>query len=288
MTAEKPQETRMTRADGVASGQTLLTPTGVPHNVHEVTVERDDYGVPAMITATLDDGSAVRMAASSTVRVGVDADAGPATGAVDVIPAEDGTPEAVVAHAAAIHPENQVVQELAARLGKGLNIKSGSNLQDVWDLAQVLFVDLSDTDNALMVTELVTGQGFDGNFARWKWIENCLAMAAYITYENGDFKASEEFATRLRTVDDAETDPLKAKVAATVRQRQLNEPTLYDREIQRASAAGEDATEKEWRALRLGTLMYLRTHGGSETLNPQELDRRINNELIAIRGIRTD
>ncbi|GAA1337509.1 DUF6707 family protein [Arthrobacter roseus] len=281
-------ETRPTRASAVSAGQRLLTPSGTAQHVREITVEQDDYGVPALVTATLDDGSTVRMAASSTVRVGVEADTAPATGPVDVIPAEDGTPEAVVAHAAAVHPESPAVQELAARLGKGLNIKSGSNLQDVRDLAHVLFVELLDTDNALMVTSLVTGQDFDGNFARWKWIESCLAMAAYITYENGDFTASEEFTTRLRTIDDVETDPLKAKVAATVRQRQLNEPHLYDREIQRASAAGDDVTEKEWRVLRLYTLMYLRTHGGSETLTPQEIDRRINNELIAIRGIRVD
>ncbi len=281
-------ETRPTRASALSADQRLLTPGGSVQQVRKITVEQDDYGVPSVITATLDDGSTVRMAASSTVRVGVEADAAPVTEPVDVIPAEDGTAEAVVAHAAAVHPESPAVQELAARLSKGLNTRSGSSLQDVRDLAHVLFVELLDTDTALMVTSLVTEEDFDGNFARWKWIETCLAMAAYITYENGDFTASEEFATRLRTPGDVETDPLKAKVAATVKQRQLNEPHLYDREIQRASAAGDHVAEKEWRALRLYILMYLRTHGGSETLTPPELDRRIKNELIAIRGILTD
>ncbi len=283
MMAETPQETRIIRADAVATGHQLITPGGTAQEVRELSVERDDYGVAALLVATLDDGSSVRMAASSTVSVIASDDQ--QTGPIDVIPAEDGTPEAVVAHAAAVHPESPLVQELAARLGKGLNIKSGSNLQDVRDLAQLLFVDLVDTDNALKVTELVTQQEFDGNFGRWKWIESCLAIAAYITAENGDTTTSEELAARLRSVDDAETDPLRAKMAATVRQRQMNEPHLYDREILKASETADDASEKEWRQLRLNTLLYLWTHGGSETLSAQELDRQINNELIAIRGL---
>lgn len=313
---------RSVRADAVAVGTRLPDPEGTVRNVTGTAVETDDYGTPMAVVAAFDNGTSVRIAFASKVRTAVapgaevpftpgdvessdpaemgdtrpnraasassngTASAGPGTGAAaDLIPAQDGTPEAVVAHAAAVHRDDAHVQELAARLARGLNFKSGSNLQDVRDLALTLFVDLADTDNALTVTSLVTDQEFDGNFGRWKWIEGCLAIAAYITFEDGNIPASEEFALRLRSVDNVETDPLKAKVAATVRQRQLNEPHLYDREITRAAASENEAAEREWRTLRLGTLMYLRTHGGSQTLSAQELDRRINNELIAVRGM---
>ncbi|NKX51668.1 hypothetical protein HER39_14065, partial [Arthrobacter deserti] len=81
-----------------------------------------------------------------------------------------------------------------------------------------------------------------------------------------------------------DADPFRAKMNATVRQRQMNEPNLYDKEIHRAMAAVDKAAERDWRVLRLGVLVFLRAHGGSETLDPPELAWRIRNELVAIRA----
>lgn len=262
-------------AEAISAGRKLLLPGGERTcEVVDAVVEHDDFGVPAVVLATLETGETVRIATGSTVQVEV-ADELPQ------LPADEGSPEALIAHVAAVHPESPRVRELADRLTKGVNFKSGSNLQDIRDLALTLYVDLADAPSALKVCDLLTGQPFDGNFGRWNLIEACLALAAHLTSDE-DSRAG-AYSAALRAADDAETDPLKVKLAAAVRQRQLNEPNLYDREISRS--AENPAAEKDWRGLRLSVLLYLRAHGGSETLSSEALDRRIAHELAAIRAL---
>ncbi|MCW2133140.1 MULTISPECIES: DUF6707 family protein [Crystallibacter] len=293
MTEQQPQTyVHNVKAEAVEPGHMFLRRRGKQSAaVVSSAVEKDDFGSPALVIAKLADGTQVRIAHGSSIRV---ASTRPFQKAptvltnsdLELIPAEEGTPEAVIVGTARAHPKDIRVQRLAARLSKGLNTKAGSNLQDVRDLAHRLFVDLADEDNALNVCRLVTDLPFDGNFGRWKWIQSTLAIAAYITHEAGDIDESQRLGDAMRAPDEAEEeDPLRAKMNAVVRQRQLNEPNLYDSEIHRAMASGDQSAEHEWRVERLSTLMYLRTHGGSETLEPAELDRRIANELVAIRAL---
>lgn len=269
-------------AEAVSAGRKLLLPNGrLTSEVVDTAVEHDDFGVPAIVVATLESGEKVRMATGSTVQA-------EAAEELAQIVTDEGSPEALIAHVAAVHPDSVRVQELAERLTRGVNFKSGSNLQDIRDLAMTLYVDLFDAASALMVCDLLTDQPFDGNFGRWNLIEGCLALAAHLTRNHltgndGAASRAAAYSAALRTADDAETDPLKAKLAAAVRQRQLNEPNLYDREI--ARSAGNPSAEKDWRGLRLTVLLYLRAHGGSETLSPEALDRRISHELLAIRAL---
>ncbi|WP_299169985.1 DUF6707 family protein [uncultured Arthrobacter sp.] len=268
--------------EAVSAGRRLLLPGGeLTSEVVDTAVEHDDFGVPAIVVATLESGEKVRMATGSTVQA-------EAAEELAQIVTDEGSPEALIAHVAAVHPDSLRVQELAERLTRGVNFKSGSNLQDIRDLAMTLYVDLSDSASALMVCDLLTDQPFDGNFGRWNLIESCLALAAHLTRNHltendGAASRAAAYSAALRTADDAETDPLKAKLAAAVRQRQLNEPNLYDREI--ARSAGNPSAEKDWRGLRLTVLLYLRAHGGSETLSAEALERRISHELLAIRAL---
>ncbi|MHA7263135.1 DUF6707 family protein [Arthrobacter sp. TMN-37] len=273
-------QARPVPAETVAAGQRIALPDGSDYaEVVGIEIESDDFGVPAILTATLTGGRTLRIASGSVVSV----EAAGGTPPVPAVAADDGSPEELVAQVAALHPGSERIAELAERLARGINFKSGSNLQDLHDLALTLFVDRGDTDSALKTADLLTDLGFDGNFGRWKWIESALAMAAYLTRDNEERSAA--YSVALRVADESETDPLRAKVNAAVRQRQLNDPNLYDPEILRATAAGNRAAEKDWRVLRLGVLLYLRAHGGSETLAREVLDRRIANELSAVAGL---
>jgi hypothetical protein len=71
---------------------------------------------------------------------------------------------------------------------------------------------------------------------------------------------------------------------AKVRQRSLNEPNLYDKEIFRSIDNSNHEAEREWRLLRLESLVLLRAHGGCEKIGLGELQRRITNELEAVRA----
>lgn len=273
----------------------LLAPGQIPVHegislapVRDSSVETDDFDTPALVQLVLEDGMKLRLAHGSSVRVRAPAPAGAPADAVRVVPADEENYAAIVSGAAAAHPGDSQVQKIAARLGRGLNVKSGSSLRDVRDLAHILYVNLDDAENALQVCNIITGLPFDGNFGRWNWIQGALSLAAHITHEAGDEDASAAYAQAVRAGDAAESDPLKAKLAAEMLQRQLNEPNLYDREIHRSAEAGDEHSERDWRVLRLDALLYLRAHGGSQTLSENELDRRIRNELIAVRGLNLD
>ncbi len=209
---------------------------------------------------------------------------GPSAEELALIPEPDGTPEAVVRAAAADHKGKNGVQVLAERLAKGINTKSGSCLRDLSDLAFDLCIVLRDPDHALAVADLLNVLPFDGNLDRWASIERALALSSFICREAGQAERAAVYEKLLRAPESQEEDPFKARINARVRQRSLNEPNLYDKEIFRAIDNGNHEAEREWRFLRLEALMFLRAHGGSKTIGEEELARRIGNELEAVRA----
>ncbi|SDX11665.1 hypothetical protein SAMN04487912_107164 [Arthrobacter sp. cf158] len=209
---------------------------------------------------------------------------GPSAEELALIPEPDGTPEAVVRAAAANHKGQSGVHVLSERLAKGINTKSGSCLRDLSDLAFDLCIVLRDPDHALAVADLLNVLPFDGNLDRWASIERGLALSSFICREAGQAERAAVYEKLLRAPESQEEDPFKARINARVRQRSLNEPNLYDKEIFRAIDNGNHEAEREWRFLRLEALMFLRAHGGSKTIGEEELARRIGNELEAVRA----
>jgi hypothetical protein len=209
---------------------------------------------------------------------------GPSAEELARIPEPQGTPEAVVEAAAEAHPDAVGVLLLADKLAKGINFKSGSCLKDLSDLAHELFVTLKDPEGALAVADLLNVLPFDGNPGRWASVEASLALSSYICREDRQEDRAEVYEKLLRTPENQETDPFKARMNAKVRQRSLNEPNLYDKEIFRSIDNSNHEAEREWRLLRLESLLFLRAHGGSETIGLGELQRRISNELEAVRA----
>lgn len=209
---------------------------------------------------------------------------GPSAAELALIPEPTDSPEDLVAAAAEAHPGRNGVAVLSERLVKGINTKSGSCLRDLSDLAHDLFIELRDPDHALAVADILNVLPYDGNRDRWMSVERALALSSFICRELGQTKRAEVYDQLLQAPDTLETDPFKARIAAKVRQRGLNEPNLYDKEIFRSIDNGNRDAEREWRLLRLETLLFLRSHGGSNTLGLGELDHRIANELEAVRG----
>ena len=292
--------------------------------IQRIDVEADDFGTPAMVLATLTGGGVLRIAAGSVVRIaaaepdpapraadtapgtapGTAPDGAAAPAAVVVpplppappvvsgpseedlalIPTLEGTPESVVEAVAEAHPESIGVQLLSERLAKGINTKSGSCLKDLSDLAHELFIILKDAESALAVADLLNVLPFDGNPGRWGSVEASLALSGYICRQLGQEERAAAYERFLRAPDAMEADPFKARINAKIRQRSLNEPNLYDKEIFRSIDNSNPDAEREWRLLRLETLLFLRAHGGSETIGAPELERRIGNELESVRS----
>lgn len=333
---------REQQAGSLTTGSHILLPDGQrTAEIDQVELERDDFGSPALVLASLSGGGTLRVAVGTTVTVveGTHDDVtqlplpatlpeaapravtaapsdrgqeqpgggtgpiavapavvvpplppvppavtGPSDEELALIPAPAGTPESVVEAAAEAHPDAQGVLLLADRLSKGVNFKSGSCLKDLSDLAHELFITLKDPDGALSVADLLTVLPYDGNPGRWSSVEAALALASYICRQDGQDERAEVYEKLIRTPENQETDPFKARMAAKVRQRSLNEPNLYDKEIFRSIDNSNHDAEREWRLLRLESLLFLRAHGGSETIGMSELERRISNELEAVRA----
>ena len=310
------------QAGSLTTGDELLLPDGErTAEIQHVEVESDDFGTPAIVLASLSGGGTVRIAAGSSVKVldtapdavaqlpvaGNAAEAaeaaaeapavvvpplpaippavsGPSEEELALIPAPKGTPEAVVEAAAESHPDSEGVMLLADRLAKGINVKSGSCLKDLSDLAHELFITLKDPEGSLAVADLLNVLPYDGNPGRWASVEASLALSSYVCRQEGQVDRAEVYEKLLRTPESQETDPFKARMNAKVRQRSLNEPNLYDKEIFRSIDNSNHEAEREWRLLRLESLLFLRAHGGSETIGASELQRRISNELEAVRA----
>jgi hypothetical protein len=332
---------REQQAGSLTTGTHILLPDGHrTAEIDQVELERDDFGSPALVLASLSGGGTLRVAIGTTVTVvdgtpddvtqlplpanlpeatpleaaapndGRQEQSGGGTGPINVapavvvpplppvppavtgpseeelalIPAPAGTPESVVEAAAEAHPDAEGVLLLTDRLSKGVNFKSGSCLKDLSDLAHELFITLKDADGALSVADLLTVLPYDGNPGRWTSVEASLALASYICRQDGQNARAEVYEKLIRTPENQETDPFKARMAAKVRQRSLNEPNLYDKEIFRSIDNSNHDAEREWRLLRLESLLFLRAHGGSETIGTSELERRISNELEAVRS----
>jgi hypothetical protein len=277
---------RSVKSQQVQSGDRFLTRQGDPSSpVTQTRTTRDDFGTPALVVATLADGREVRIAYNSTIRVRTQRPAPALDVSTDLAPVEEGTPEATVVEVAQLHPDNQHVLAMASKLSRGINLRSGSQLEDIDTLARHLFIDLDDSDGALRLTSLLTSLPYDGAMGRWKSIESSLALAANIHFHRGEEAEGQAAGARLAEPDEAEPDRIRAQRTAEIRQRQLNEPNLYDREILRAEAAADLGGEREWREARLATLMYLRARGGSETFTAEELDRRVRREVEALRAL---
>lgn len=343
---------REQQAGSLTTGNLILLPDGErTAEIHQVELERDDFGAPALVLASLTGGGTLRIAVGSSVTVveeesddvthlalatspsqdvgqsrepgqaeepaeaGQPAESrqeqpgekpapvaavpavvvpplppvppaanGPSEEELALIPAPAGTPESVVEAAAEAHPDAMGVLLLTDRLAKGVNFKSGSCLKDLSDLAHELFITLKDAEGSLAVADLLTVLPYDGNPGRWASVEASLALASYICRQDGQNERAAVYEKLIRIPENQETDPFKARMAAKVRQRSLNEPNLYDKEIFRSIDNSNHDAEREWRLLRLESLLFLRAHGGSETIGMGELERRISNELEAVRA----
>ena len=274
--------------DGTANGTGTADGAAPPSDIQVPDIPASDAGTPLSVVGNPDGAGQKRTAPAAVVVPPLPSTTpvviGPSAEDLALIPEPSGTPESVVEAVAEAHPDSVGVQLLADKLVKGINTKSGSCLKDLSDLAHELFIMLKDAEASLKVADLLNVLPFDGNPGRWGSVEASLALSSYVCRQTGHTDRAAVYEKLLRAPDNQETDPFKARMQARVRQRSLNEPNLYDKEIFRSIDNSNHEAEREWRLLRLESLLFLRAHGGSQTISPSELERRIANELESVRG----
>ncbi|MFE4543264.1 DUF6707 family protein [Arthrobacter sp. NPDC056727] len=285
---EDAQDTSAADGDATANGDRTADGAAPPSDIQPPDIQASDAGTPLSVAGNPGGDAPQRTAPAAVVVPPLPSTTpvviGPGAEDLALIPEPSGTPESVVEAVAEAHPDSVGVQLLADKLVKGINTKSGSCLKDLSDLAHELFIMLKDADASLRVADLLNVLPFDGNPGRWGSVEASLALSSYVCRQTGHKDRAAVYEKLLRAPDNQETDPFKARMQARVRQRSLNEPNLYDKEIFRSIDNSNHEAEREWRLLRLESLLFLRAHGGSQTISPSELERRIANELESVRG----
>ena len=280
--------TAVADGDGTANGTGTADGAAPPSDIQAPDIPASDADTPLSVVGNPDGAGPKRTAPAAVVVPPLPSTTpvviGPSAEDLALIPEPSGTPESVVEAVAEAHPDSVGVQLLADKLVKGINTKSGSCLKDLSDLAHELFIMLKDAEASLKVADLLNVLPFDGNPGRWGSVEASLALSSYVCRQTGHTDRAAVYEKLLRAPDNQETDPFKARMQARVRQRSLNEPNLYDKEIFRSIDNSNHEAEREWRLLRLESLLFLRAHGGSQTISTGELERRIANELESVRA----
>lgn len=277
---------RHLKAQDVSPGDMFLTRRGqTAPPVASLRTMRDDFGTPALVVATLEDGREVKIAYGSVIRVRTDrADQQPQLD-TSFSATDAGTPEARIVGVGKRHLDDVELTTTCARLSHGLNLRSGAHLEDVLDVAERLYLLHEDNEGALQALGLLTNLPWDGAVGRWKSIQAGLGLASQILREEGDHITAANLGKRLLEADEVPNEPGRAAKVLEVRQRQLNEPQLYDREIARALQTNDPTAELKWRRARWTTLLYLRARGGSETLTETDLQSRIAREVGTVREL---
>ncbi|MGJ5590063.1 DUF6707 family protein [Micrococcus lylae] len=277
---------RHLKAQDVSPGDMFLTRRGqTAPPVASLRTMRDDFGTPALVVATLEDGREVKIAYGSVIRVRTDrADQQPQLD-TSFSATDAGTPEARIVGVGKRHLDDVELTATCARLSHGLNLRSGAHLEDVLGVAERLYLLHEDNEGALQALGLLTNLPWDGAVGRWKSIQAGLGLASQILREEGDHITAANLGKRLLEADEVPNEPGRAAKVLEVRQRQLNEPQLYDREIARALQTNDPAAELKWRRARWTTLLYLRARGGSETLTETDLQSRIAREVGTVREL---
>ncbi|SJN31686.1 hypothetical protein FM125_08695 [Micrococcus lylae] len=277
---------RHLKAQDVSPGDMFLTRRGqTAPPVASLRTMRDDFGTPALVVATLEDGREVKIAYGSVIRVRTDrADQQPQLD-TSFSATDAGTPEARIVGVGKRHLDDVELTATCARLSHGLNLRSGAHLEDVLDVAERLYLLHEDNEGALQALGLLTNLPWDGAVGRWKSIQAGLGLASQILREEGDHITAANLGKRLLEADEVPNEPGRAAKVLEVRQRQLNEPQLYDREIARALQTNDPTAELKWRRARWTTLLYLRARGGSETLTETDLQSRIAREVGTVREL---
>ncbi|WIK82091.1 DUF6707 family protein [Micrococcus lylae] len=277
---------RHLKAQDVSPGDMFLTRRGqTAPPVASLRTMRDDFGTPALVVATLEDGREVKIAYGSVIRVRTDrADQQPQLD-TSFSATDAGTPEARIVGVGKRHLDDVELTATCARLSHGLNLRSGAHLEDVLGVAERLYLLHEDNEGALQALGLLTNLPWDGAVGRWKSIQAGLGLASQILREEGDHITAANLGKRLLEADEVPNEPGRAAKVLEVRQRQLNEPQLYDREIARALQTNDPTAELKWRRARWTTLLYLRARGGSETLTETDLQSRIAREVGTVREL---
>jgi len=278
---------RHLKAQEVQPGDSFLTRRGeTAPSVASVRTVRDDFGTPALVIATLEGGREVKIAHGSVIRVRTDRpEVRRAAADTAFSPVDEGSPESRIVAVGQRHPDDEELVATTARLSRGLNLRSGSHLEDVYAMAERLYLLHEDVEGALAALGLLTNLPWDGAVGRWKSIQAALGLAALILREEGEHIAAANLGMHLLDADEVPSEPGRAARVLEVRQRQLNAPPLYEREISKALQGRDAASEYQWRRARFATLLYLRARGGSETLSDADLDSRIARELGTLREL---
>ncbi|RII42082.1 DUF6707 family protein [Galactobacter valiniphilus] len=278
---EAPRHRRSVPARDIAPGDRFMRRSGLPSPpVKSARVVRDSFGTDAYVSVRLADGTEVIVAIASSIRVYTERTPGRGLEDLIAVQAEAGSAEEALIAASTARPDDEALMDVALKLGPGINPRAGAHLADLAWAADRLAVEHGDPAAATPLLAFLTSLDFDGNEGRWRPIRHALALAAWLARRQGHDDAAVALGARLAAGEEAAIAELRGPAQA-IRRREITDPVMPDREIQRARDTGARADERELRLLRLDLLLTQLAHGRSG-VGPAELGRAVAAEFVAL------
>ena len=186
---------------------------------------------------------------------------------------------AVVASHLAAHPR---LLRLATSLAKGFKPTVAASLQRAQQLAYWLYV-YEHRDLCLQVCRLLNDVPFEQDYNRWTWVELTLALEWKLRSEAGEGAAAQACLAIMQAAA-AQGEPSMQRIKAAAMQHRLSGVFLRSQEIAEAERCGDRASARTYRFLKLGELLFLQAHGGSDKFHMNALDQEATAQLTALRA----
>lgn len=171
---------------------------------------------------------------------------------------------------------------LAAGLAKNFKPTVADSLERTKNLAYQLYV-LDKPGLCLQVCQLLNDLTFDRNYNIWTWVELTLALEWKLQTQNGQVAQAQKCAATIRSTYEL-GDAIERAQKAKALEYQVNGGLLYDVQITKAEQADDFTSERSYRMIQLGALVYIQALGGSITLPVQELERQLTFQLSKLRN----
>lgn len=179
-------------------------------------------------------------------------------------------------------PEHKQLARSAASLAKNFKPTTADSLRRTKDLAYWLFV-YDKLEESLAICKLLNNIKFSNDYNIWTWVEMTLALEWKLRTIAEQPEAAQHCTDEiLSTYTTGSQD--ERTTNSQVLERRLNGSLLYDSRIAEAEQDKDPSSERNFRLLQIGQLLFIQALGGSKALPVPELERQVDFQLAKLRA----
>lgn len=178
--------------------------------------------------------------------------------------------------------EHKQLARSAASLAKNFKPTTADSLRRTKDLAYWLFVN-DKLEESLDVCSLLNDIKFSNDYNIWTWVELTLALEWKLRTIAEQPEAAQQCSDKILSTYITGSQDERTTISKVL-ERRLNGSLLYDSRIAEAEQDKDLTSERNFRLLQIGQLLFIQALGGSEVLPVPELEKQIALQLAKLRA----